>query len=103
MAPLTRFRATNTHVPSSLAAEYYSQRASTPGTLIVTEATFISGKAGGYGNVPGIWSDEQIAGWKKVCFFPCNHTRIVVVITVTGSRRRPRQGIVHLSPTVVSG
>jgi len=66
MAPLTRFRATNTHVPSSLAAEYYSQRASTPGTLIVTEATFISGKAGGYGNVPGIWSDEQIAGWKKV-------------------------------------
>jgi NADPH2 dehydrogenase len=67
MAPLTRFRATDAHVPSLLAAEYYSQRASTPGTLIVTEATFISGKAGGYGNVPGIWSDEQIDGWKKVC------------------------------------
>ena len=70
MAPLTRFRADDNHVPSPLAVEYYSQRASAAGTLIVSEATFIAGKAGGYGNVPGIWSDEQIAGWKKVCVLP---------------------------------
>jgi NADPH2 dehydrogenase len=69
MAPLTRFRATDSHVPSSLAAEYYSQRASTPGTLIVAEATFISANAGGYSNVPGIWSVEQIDAWTKVCTY----------------------------------
>ena len=66
MAPLTRFRASKTNVPSPVAAEYYSQRASTPGTLLVTEATFIAAKAGGYPNVPGIWSEEQIEEWKKV-------------------------------------
>lgn len=66
MAPLTRFRATKDHTPTPLMAEYYAQRASTPGTLLVTEATFISPWAGGYPNVPGIWSDEQVAGWKQV-------------------------------------
>ncbi|KIM71062.1 hypothetical protein PILCRDRAFT_83167, partial [Piloderma croceum F 1598] len=65
MAPLTRFRATETHAPGPYAVEYYTQRADTPGTLIITEATLIAEKAGGYFGVPGIWSDEQIAGWKK--------------------------------------
>lgn len=67
MAPLTRFRANDAHVPSLLAPEYYSQRASTEGTLIVTEATFIAAKAGGFHNIPGIWNADQITGWKKVC------------------------------------
>lgn len=66
MAPLTRFRATEAHVPGPYAAEYYTQRADTPGTLLITEATLIAEKAGGYFGVPGIWSDEQIAGWRKV-------------------------------------
>ena len=66
MAPLTRFRATDAHVPTSLAAEYYSQRASVPGTMLITEATLISPAASGYPNVPGIWNAEQIAGWKEV-------------------------------------
>ncbi|KZP27658.1 FMN-linked oxidoreductase [Athelia psychrophila] len=66
MAPLTRFRATETHTPGPRAAEYYSQRAVAPGTLLITEATFIGEKAGGYFGVPGIYSDEQILGWKKV-------------------------------------
>lgn len=66
LAPLTRFRASKTHVPGPLAAEYYAQRASTPGTLLITEGTFIAAKAGGLPNVPGIWSDEQIEAWKKV-------------------------------------
>ncbi|PCH37117.1 NADH:flavin oxidoreductase/NADH oxidase [Wolfiporia cocos MD-104 SS10] len=66
LAPLTRFRASKAHVHGDLAVEYYGQRASVPGTLLVTEATFIAAKAGGYGNVPAIWSDEQVAAWKKV-------------------------------------
>lgn len=66
MAPLTRFRASDKHVHGDLARDYYSQRASTPGSLLVTEATFISPRASGMSNVPGIWSDEQIAAWKKI-------------------------------------
>lgn len=66
MAPLTRLRADEKHVPSIHAKEMYGQRASVPGTLIITEATFISMAAGGYPNVPGIWSDEQTAAWKEI-------------------------------------
>jgi len=69
MAPLTRFGSDTDHVPHRLAPEYYSQRASEPGTLIISEATFISGQAGGYPNAPGIWSEDQVKGWKKVCSF----------------------------------
>ncbi|KAG6817121.1 hypothetical protein H0H87_012642, partial [Tephrocybe sp. NHM501043] len=46
--------------------DYYAQRASVPGTLLITEATFVDRRAGGYTNVPGIWNDEQIAAWKEV-------------------------------------
>lgn len=49
-----------------IAAEYYGQRASTPGTLLITEATFIAKQYGGYPNVPGIYNQDQIEGWKKV-------------------------------------
>ncbi|KAJ4289449.1 hypothetical protein N0V88_006929 [Collariella sp. IMI 366227] len=67
MAPLTRFRSSDTHVPiNPLMSTYYSQRASIPGTLLLTEATFISPTAGGYPNVPGIFSAEQITEWKRV-------------------------------------
>lgn len=66
MPPLTRYRATKAHVPTPKMVEYYAQRASTPGTLLVTEGVFISPQAGGFANVPGIWSDEQIAEWKHV-------------------------------------
>jgi NADPH2 dehydrogenase len=66
MAPLTRYRADDSHVPLPYVAEYYAQRASYPGTLLVTEATFIAAKAGGYPAVPGIWNQDQIDGWKKV-------------------------------------
>lgn len=66
LAPLTRFRGTAEHVHTDLGVEYYRQRASTPGTLLITEGTFIAGKAGGYANVPAIETEEQIAAWKKV-------------------------------------
>ena len=66
MAPLTRYRADDKHVHGNMAVQYYGQRSEVPGSLLITEGTFIAGEAGGYHNVPGIWSDEQIEGWKKV-------------------------------------
>lgn len=68
LAPLTRCKADEAHVPYlPLVAEYYGQRASRPGSLLITEATSIAARAGGYAHVPGIWSPEQIAAWKSVC------------------------------------
>ncbi|MDF2999730.1 MAG: NADH:flavin oxidoreductase/NADH oxidase [Xanthobacteraceae bacterium] len=64
MAPLTRNRASAGLVPSPLAVEYYGQRASAG--LIVTEATQISDTAQGYQDTPGIFTDSQVEGWKKV-------------------------------------
>jgi NADPH2 dehydrogenase len=66
LAPMTRFRADAQHVHGPLGLEYYKQRTSVPGTLAITEATVIAAQAGGYRNVPGIWSDEQISGWSPV-------------------------------------
>jgi N-ethylmaleimide reductase len=64
MAPLTRNRAGNGNVPQPLNVEYYEQRASAG--LIITEATPISEMGHGYPATPGIHSDAQVAGWKKV-------------------------------------
>ena len=64
MAPLTRNRAVAGLVPNPLAVEYYGQRA-TAG-LLVTEATQVSQQGQGYQDTPGIYSKEQIAGWRKV-------------------------------------
>ncbi|MFZ5521664.1 MAG: alkene reductase [Pseudomonadota bacterium] len=64
MAPLTRNRAAPGRVPHELSIEYYRQRA-TAG-LIVTEAAQISPMGQGYLDTPGIYSDEQIAAWKRV-------------------------------------
>jgi 2,4-dienoyl-CoA reductase-like NADH-dependent reductase (Old Yellow Enzyme family) len=65
MAPLTRSRAVGgDRVPNALMAEYYVQRA-TAG-LILSEATAVTPQGVGYADTPGIWSDEQVAGWKLV-------------------------------------
>lgn len=66
MAPMTRTRADHAHVPLPTVKQYYQQRASVPGSLIVTEATVISPRHGGYPNVPGIYSKAQIAAWKEI-------------------------------------
>jgi N-ethylmaleimide reductase len=63
MPPLTRMRAP-LGVPTALSAEYYAQRASAG--LIITEAASITADANGYPDMPGIYTDEQIAGWKEV-------------------------------------
>lgn len=64
MAPLTRNRAEAGLVPGALAATYYAQRASAG--LIITEATQISAQAQGYQDTPGIYTQAQIEGWRKV-------------------------------------
>lgn len=67
MAPLTRYRVEDNHVVMLLVQDYYEQRAKAfPGTFLISEATVISPQAGGYRNVPGIWNEEQISGWKTV-------------------------------------
>ncbi|HLW56890.1 MAG TPA: alkene reductase [Bacteriovoracaceae bacterium] len=63
MAPLTRSRAPE-HKPNDLMVKYYQQRSGAG--MILTEATVISKDAIGYENTPGIWTEDQIAGWKKV-------------------------------------
>ncbi|KIY61846.1 NADH:flavin oxidoreductase/NADH oxidase, partial [Cylindrobasidium torrendii FP15055 ss-10] len=67
LPPMTRYKASRTHVPAtSLVSQYYAQRAHTPGTLLITEATLIAPEAGGYRHTPGIWNDEQVEAWKPV-------------------------------------
>jgi N-ethylmaleimide reductase len=65
MAPLTRMRARpHDHVPTELQAEYYAQRASAG--LIVAEATAISPEGFGWADTPGLWTEEQVRGWRRV-------------------------------------
>jgi 2,4-dienoyl-CoA reductase-like NADH-dependent reductase (Old Yellow Enzyme family) len=62
MAPLTRSRAGAERIPNRLMAQYYAQRASAG--LIVSEATVVSPMGIGYADTPGIWSSDQVEGWK---------------------------------------
>src|SRR5271169_4068542 len=65
MAPLTRMRAqSHDHVPTALQAEYYAQRASAG--LIITEATAISPEGFGWADTPGLWTEDQVRGWRRV-------------------------------------
>lgn len=65
MAPLTRCRADNPeYAPTSMMAEYYAQRASAG--LIISEATIVSPQGRGYPFTPGIWSEAQVEGWRRV-------------------------------------
>lgn len=64
MSPLTRCRASAGRVPNELMATYYAQRAGAG--LIISEATSVTPMGVGYPDTPGIWNEEQIAGWKLV-------------------------------------
>jgi N-ethylmaleimide reductase len=66
MPPMSRLRAQpRSGIPSDLQLEYYAQRAS-DGGLIVTEATAIAASARGYYHAPGLYTDEHVAGWKRI-------------------------------------
>ena len=64
MPPLTRARAAGGEVPTELMAKYYAQRASAG--LIISEGTQISRQGQGYAGTPGIYTAEQVEGWKRV-------------------------------------
>ncbi|MFG1488575.1 alkene reductase, partial [Oceanospirillum sp. HFRX-1_2] len=64
MAPLTRCRADENHVPTDLIAEHYAQRAT--GGLLIAEATMAIEGNSAFWREPGIYSDAQVEGWKKV-------------------------------------
>ena len=112
LAPMTRNRANDQHVPGALALEYYKQRTSVPGTLAITEATFIAPQAAGYKNVPGIWSDEQISGWlpvRSLLTFPDQdtttepgilHSSLTRFLIITGRGRGAQKWIVHIPSTL---
>jgi 2,4-dienoyl-CoA reductase-like NADH-dependent reductase (Old Yellow Enzyme family) len=62
LAPLTRSRAGASRIPNALMAEYYRQRAGAG--LMLTEATVVSAQGIGYADTPGVWSADQVEGWK---------------------------------------
>ena len=65
LAPLTRNRSTGPgRVPNAMMREYYTQRASAG--LIISEATSVAPAGDGYPHTPGVWSDEQVEGWRNV-------------------------------------
>jgi 2,4-dienoyl-CoA reductase-like NADH-dependent reductase (Old Yellow Enzyme family) len=65
LAPLTRNRSSGAgRVPNELMREYYTQRASAG--LIISEATSVSPRGVGYPHTPGIWSQEQVEGWRAI-------------------------------------
>ncbi|KID76772.1 Chanoclavine-I aldehyde reductase fgaOx3 [Metarhizium brunneum] len=106
LAPLTRFRASDEHVPLPIVTDYYKQRGSVPGTLLVTEGTFISAQDGGYSNVPGIWNQDQIDAWRKVTdAVHKNGSHIFVQLWSLGRVAAPdvaaKEGITILGPDTI--
>lgn len=65
LAPLTRMRTEPGDVPGDLMVEYYSQR-TTEGGLLITDATAVSPLGIAYAGAPGIYTDAQVKGWKRV-------------------------------------
>ncbi|WP_345816792.1 alkene reductase (plasmid) [Paraburkholderia sp. PREW-6R] len=104
MAPLTRMRANpGDQVPTDLQAEYYAQRASAG--LIVAEATAISPAGFGWADTPGLWSPQQVRGWRRVT--DAVHAaggRIVAQLWHTGAISHPdlRDGALPLSASNVN-
>jgi N-ethylmaleimide reductase len=101
MAPLTRSRATPDGVPTELNAEYYAQRASH--ALIITEGTQPSADGQGYPVTPGIYTEDHIAGWRKVT--DAVHKadgRIVIQLMHAGRMSHPDNTPHHRQPVAPS-
>ncbi|MFJ4813880.1 alkene reductase [Streptomyces sp. NPDC088801] len=101
MAPMTRNRSTPGGVPTELNAEYYAQRASH--ALIITEGTQPSADGQGYLLTPGIYTEEHIAGWRKVT--DAVHKadgRIVIQLMHAGRMSHPDNTPHHRQPVAPS-
>ena len=100
--PLTRLRANSQGEHGALAVEHYAQRASVPGTLLITEGAFVAPQAGGMPHAGGIWDDAQVAGWRKARSPPQTPRTDALTRTATGCRRRAQERLSHLPPVVGS-
>ncbi|MEU5318544.1 alkene reductase [Streptomyces sp. NPDC021056] len=101
MAPMTRNRSTPEGVPTELNAEYYAQRGSH--ALIITEGTQPSADGQGYPVTPGIYTEEHIAGWRKVT--DAVHKadgRIVIQLMHAGRMSHPDNTPHHRQPVAPS-
>src|SRR5271170_4307402 len=103
MAPLTRMPAGANSVPTAMNAKYYAQRASAG--LIISEGTAVSPEAHGYPSDPGIYTAEQIAGWRIVTeAVHARGGRIIMQIAHNGrnshSSLRP-DGSVPVAPSAI--
>ena len=89
MAPVTRARAANDGlVPTEMHAAYYGQRASAG--LIITEGTWVGEQAIGFVNVPGVYTEEQVAAWRRVTdVVHALGGRIVLQLWHTGAASHP--------------
>lgn len=103
MAPLTRSRAEPGHVPGEMMAHYYAQRASAG--LLIAEATMAMENASAFINEPGIYSAEQIAGWKQVTdAVHAKGGRIVLQLWHGGRACHPdlNNGIQPIAPSAIA-
>jgi N-ethylmaleimide reductase len=102
MAPMTRSRSIH-NIPGDLVAQYYEQRAGAG--LIITEGTSPSPNGLGYPRIPGIYSEEQKAGWKKVADAVHKHgSKIFVQFMHTGRVSHPAnlpKGARHIAPSAL--
>lgn len=96
LPPLTRFRADKFHVPLDMTVEYYKQRASVPGTLLIAEAAIVAPEAGGIAHMPGIYNDKQIEAWRKVRFVTLRFEHAPSDCEHQGDGRCPWEGVAHL-------
>src|SRR5208337_2407004 len=104
MAPMTRMRAGPGHAPTALNAEYYAQRASAG--LIITEGVAVSPQGQGFPNAPGVYTADQIAGWRSVS--EAVHARggkIVMQIAHNGRNSHSSllpDGVLPVAPSAIS-
>src|SRR6187402_3244563 len=102
MSPMTRCRAIG-NIPNDLMAQYYAQRADAG--LIITEGTSPSPNGLGYARIPGVFSKEQIEGWKKVTSaVHAKGGKIVIQLMHTGRISHPLnlpEGATILAPSAV--
>lgn len=103
MAPMTRSRSTPEHVPTPLMADHYAARADAG--LLITEGTAPDPHGCGYPRIPGLWNEEQVAGWKVVTdAVHARGGRIAVQLMHTGRVGHPLnmpEGARLLAPSAV--
>jgi len=103
LAPLTRMRTEPGNVPGDLMVEYYAQRAS-DGGLLITDATAVSPLGIAYVDAPGMWTREQMAGWKRVVdTVHAKGSRIFVQLWHAGRQAHPANtgGLTPVAPSAL--